>query len=104
MLNVQVQTASSYDILNNGQGLQWVDFSLLNSTYFENSLFSNQNIYPILFTTNVKRSLCGDQSSGYWQFDGSNYQLVLNPGSSFNSEWTSTSIIFAVLRSLMVVL
>ena len=84
-LNVQVQTASAYDILNNGQGLAWTDFALLNSTYFDNDLFTNQNIYPIIFTKNVKRSLLGDQSAGFYQFDGSNYQLQLNPGSSFPS-------------------
>ena len=50
-----------------------------------NNLFTNQNFYFVPFTTNMKRACVGDQSAGFWYFDGSLYSLAIQPGNNFSS-------------------
>jgi len=94
--NIQVQDPSSYDILNRGSGLGPSDIQLINSTYMENNLFSNQSIYFIPFCT----ALSGSQAGGFYYFDGSLYQLAILPGNNFASGTYTLDIYVYYFRGL----
>ena len=64
-LNVQLQAAAAYAILNNGQGLQWTDFSILNSRILTMIYSQIRTSIQSYLPKNVKRSLLGDQSAGF---------------------------------------
>jgi hypothetical protein len=99
--NIQLQDPSGYDILNRGSGLSPSDMQLINAMYnTDNTLFANQNMYFVPLTTSVKRSCIGDQSAGFWYFDGSLYNLAILPGNNFPSATYTVDIYVYYFRSL----
>ena len=75
---------------------------VINSTYMENTLFSNQNLYFIPFCTSVKAALAGSQTGGFYYFDGSLYQLAILPGNNFPSGTYTLDIYVYYFRGLEV--
>ena len=99
LANVQIQNASSYDILNYGNGLSLLDLNEIASMYCDNTLFLAQNIYFIPFCENIKNAYAGVQSGGYWYFDGTNYQLAILPDATFRSGTYQLDVFAYVFKS-----
>ena len=89
-----IQTPATLDIqdpagvgqLNHGTAMNLTDLSYVSSRFFKGNMFIlNQNIYPIIFSTNIDRALSGDQSSGFFYFNGDPYNLVLTPDTNWSN-------------------
>lgn len=101
--NVQLQNTSGQDILNHGQGLGPLDFAYIASQYTPNTFFTNQNIYLIPFVESLRGALLGNREGGSgWYFDGSNYQLVLQPDANFSTATYTVDIFFYYFADLFV--
>ena len=106
-----IQTPASLDVqdpagvgqLNHGTALSLSDLSYISSRFFKGNMFVlNQSIYPIVFSTNLDRALSGDQSSGFFYFNGDPYQLVLTPDANWTNATYTVDVYAYYYKDLMI--